>query len=132
MKTRTAIGRGEEAIAVEPRLAFAGTGRKRPLLRAAAFQQRVGKAADVEIASCGQAAEFVEDGFGVGEFEQRRSARRCQPRFERARNPLAIDQSARASPGAGTAARTREMRRSELVTVPSFSLQLVAGSSTSA
>ena len=32
----------------------------------------------------------------------------------------------------GTAARTREMRRSELVTVPSFSAQLAAGSSTSA
>ena len=39
---------------------------------------------------------------------------------------------ARASPGGGTAARTREMRRSELVTVPSFSAQLAAGSSTSA
>ena len=35
-------------------------------------------------------------------------------------------------PARGTAARTREMRRSELVTVPSFSPQLAAGSSTSA
>ena len=47
-------------------------------------------------------------------------------------NSTAISQSCRASPGGGTAARTREMRRSELVTVPSFSAQLVAGSNTSA
>ncbi|MDT4836249.1 hypothetical protein FQZ97_699370 [compost metagenome] len=43
-----------------------------------------------------------------------------------------IDQSLRAWPGAGTAGRTREMRRSLLVTVPSFSPQVVAGSSRSA
>ena len=41
-------------------------------------------------------------------------------------------QSARTSPGAGTAARTRVMRRSLLVTVPSFSPQAAAGSSQSA
>ena len=41
-------------------------------------------------------------------------------------------QSCRASPGAGTAGRTRLMRRSLLVTVPSFSPQVVAGSSRSA
>ena len=41
-------------------------------------------------------------------------------------------QSARASPGAGKNARWREMRRSEFVTVPSFSPQPSAGSSTSA
>ena len=41
-------------------------------------------------------------------------------------------QSGRASPGAGTARRTWLMRRSELVTVPSFSPQLAAGSSRSA
>ena len=44
----------------------------------------------------------------------------------------AISQSASASPGGRSAARTREMRRSELVTVPSFSPQEVAGSSMSA
>ena len=43
-----------------------------------------------------------------------------------------IFQSGRASAGAGRKARWREMRRSELVTVPSFSPQPVAGSRTSA
>ncbi len=43
-----------------------------------------------------------------------------------------ISQSGRASPGAGRKPRWREMRRSELVTVPSFSAQPSAGSSTSA
>src|SRR3954468_23908355 len=41
-----------------------------------------------------------------------------------------IRQSARAWPGAGNSARWREMRRSELVTVPSFSPQARAGSLT--
>ena len=41
-------------------------------------------------------------------------------------------QSWRAWPGGGTAARTRVMRRSLLVTVPSFSPQVVAGNSKSA
>ena len=41
-----------------------------------------------------------------------------------------IHQSGRASPGAGRKARWREMRRSELVTVPSFSPQAAAGSRT--
>ncbi len=41
-------------------------------------------------------------------------------------------QSCRVCPGAGTAGRTREMRRSLLVTVPVFSPQVVAGSSRSA
>ena len=41
-----------------------------------------------------------------------------------------IHQSGRASPGSGRNARWREMRRSELVTVPSFSPQAAAGSST--
>ena len=43
-----------------------------------------------------------------------------------------ICQSCRASPGGGTAARTRLIRRSLLVTVPSFSPQVVAGKSRSA
>ena len=43
-----------------------------------------------------------------------------------------IRQSSRACPGAGRSARWRLMRRSELVTLPSFSPQPVAGSSTSA
>jgi hypothetical protein len=43
-----------------------------------------------------------------------------------------IRQSARAWPGAGNRARWREIRRSELVTVPSFSPQARAGSLTSA
>ena len=43
-----------------------------------------------------------------------------------------MTQSWRVSPGAGMAARTRVMRRSEFVTVPSFSPQVVAGSSRSA
>ena len=43
-----------------------------------------------------------------------------------ARTSTAIAQSARASPGGARAARTREMRRSELVTVPSFSPQVDA------
>ena len=41
-------------------------------------------------------------------------------------------QSARASPGIGRNGLCREMRRSELVTVPSFSPQAAAGSRTSA
>ena len=41
-------------------------------------------------------------------------------------------QSGRAAPGAGRKARWREMRRSEFVTVPDFSPQPAAGSSTSA
>ena len=54
--------------------------------------------------------------------------RRCS------RRPIsvAMRQSGSAFPGGGTAARTREMRRSEFVTVPSFSPQVAAGSSTSA
>ena len=43
-----------------------------------------------------------------------------------------IHQSGLASPGSGRKARWREMRRSELVTVPSFSPQAAAGSSTCA
>ena len=43
-----------------------------------------------------------------------------------------IHQSGRASPGAGRKRRWREMRRSELVTVPSFSPQAAAGSLTCA
>ena len=50
----------------------------------------------------------------------------------RCANCTAICQSCRASPGAGTALRTREMRRSLLVTVPVFSPQVLAGSSRSA
>ncbi len=49
-----------------------------------------------------------------------------------ARSRTTMRQSARASPGAATAARTRLMRRSLLVTVPSFSAQVLAGSSRSA
>jgi hypothetical protein len=41
-------------------------------------------------------------------------------------------QSSRAAPGPGTADRTREIRRSEFVTVPSFSPHDVAGRRTSA
>ena len=41
-----------------------------------------------------------------------------------------IRQSGRAEPGAGRNGRCREIRRSELVTVPSFSPHAVAGSST--
>ena len=64
-------------------------------------------------------------GNSVGRPGRRRaSSRRAKSR--------AITQSARASPGGGTAARTRLIRRSELVTVPSFSPQLEAGSSRSA
>ncbi len=43
-----------------------------------------------------------------------------------------IHQSGRASPGGGHTARWREMQRSELVTVPSFSPQAAAGSTMSA
>ena len=43
-----------------------------------------------------------------------------------------IRQSGRASPGTGRNGLWRDMRRSELVTVPSFSPQAAAGSSTSA
>lgn len=43
-----------------------------------------------------------------------------------------IFQSGRLAPGAERKARWREIRRSELVTVPSFSPHPVAGSSTSA
>ena len=44
----------------------------------------------------------------------------------------AMAQSWRAAPAGGMAGRTRLMRRSLLVTVPSFSPQVVAGSSQSA
>src|SRR2546425_8013364 len=47
-------------------------------------------------------------------------------------NSTAMRQSGSASPGGGTAARTRETRRSELVIVPSFSPQPAAGRKTSA
>ena len=43
-----------------------------------------------------------------------------------------IHQSGRASPGGARKARCREIQRSELVTVPSFSPQAAAGSTTSA
>jgi hypothetical protein len=52
--------------------------------------------------------------------------RRCSTRWAKSQT---IAQSARASPGAGTAARTRLMRRSLLVTVPAFSPQRLAGNS---
>ena len=45
---------------------------------------------------------------------------------------IAIRQSWRAAPAAGTAAFMRLMRRSLFVTVPSFSPHVVAGSSRSA
>ena len=45
---------------------------------------------------------------------------------------VTIHQSGLASPGAGRNGRWREMRRSELVTVPSFSPQAAAGSRTCA
>ena len=45
---------------------------------------------------------------------------------------VTIHQSGLASPGAGRNARWREIRRSELVTVPSFSPQAAAGSRTCA
>ena len=60
---------------------------------------------------------------------RRRGPRRASRRQAKAQ---AIAQSSRASPGATTAGRTRLIRRSLLVTVPSFSPQVVAGSSRSA
>ncbi len=50
----------------------------------------------------------------------------------RAASWATIHQSGRDSPAGGSRARCREIRRSELVTVPSFSAQPQAGSSTSA
>jgi hypothetical protein len=47
-------------------------------------------------------------------------------------NSATIQLSAIASPGGGTALRTRWMRRSVLVKVPSFSTKLAAGKITSA
>ena len=62
--------------------------------------------------------------------------RSCSSGFNRACSRCAksatMRQSSRASPGGAIAARTRLMRRSLLVTVPSFSAQVLAGSSTSA
>jgi hypothetical protein len=43
-----------------------------------------------------------------------------------------MSKSVRAAPGGATAARTREIRRSLLVNVPSFSPQIAAGRTTSA
>ncbi|VTY37840.1 Uncharacterised protein [Xylophilus ampelinus] len=60
------------------------------------------------------------------------SARRGSRASSRRAKSTPIAQSCRAAPAAGTASRTREMRRSLLVTVPSFSPQVVAGSSRSA
>ena len=50
----------------------------------------------------------------------------------RSATSASIHQSGRASPGKGRNGRCREMRRSELVTVPSFSPQAEAGSRTCA
>ena len=70
-----------------------------------------------------------------------RARGRRRPRSEYAKaasNPsrcatcVTIHQSGRASPGSGRNARWREMRRSELVTVPSFSPHAAAGSRTCA
>src|SRR5438477_353791 len=54
------------------------------------------------------------------------------PKPSRFATSLTIHQSGLASPGGGRNARCREMRRSELVTVPDFSPQASAGSSTCA
>ena len=54
------------------------------------------------------------------------------PKPRRLATSLTIHQSGLASPGGGRNARWREMRRSELVTVPDFSPQASAGSSTCA
>ncbi len=64
-------------------------------------------------------------GKSVGRPGRSRASSRCA-------KSTAIAQSCRAWPGAGTAGRTRLMRRSLLVTVPVFSPQVVAGSSRSA
>jgi hypothetical protein len=69
-----------------------------------------------------QARMFVEDLVRAGEIEAAKPMRRATSQR--------MSQSPRASPGAGRKARWREMRRSELVTVPSFSPQPSAGSST--
>ena len=64
---------------------------------------------------------------------RRRSDRRRRRRSPCALRPRrAIHQSGFASPGSGRKARWREMRRSEFVTVPSFSPQAAAGNSTCA
>jgi hypothetical protein len=51
-------------------------------------------------------------------------------RATRLASSAVIHQSGRASPGGGTAARTRCTRRSELVKVPSFSANAAAGRKT--
>ena len=114
---------GEEAAAT--RLAV---GRRRPderLQRLVAAIVDAGMGADVEIARAvvlegrqrGVLAEDVGDALpGEGLAVPRRRATSAM-----------IHQSCRASPGGGRNGRWREMPRSELVTVPSFSAQASAG-----
>jgi hypothetical protein len=134
-KARAAVGRREHAVDIEPLPARIGAGRKRPLLRAAGLEQVVGKTRDVEIAASGR--QDVLANISSGEHTETASA--CAHASQAATSPPSAARSRRrssnrplASPSPGTAVRTREIRRSEFVTVPSFSPQVVAGSSTSA
>ena len=138
---RLAVGREEAAIGEEARVRHAlvtGSACRscadRPLHRLERVVVRVrdrGEAADIEIARA----------FVLERRERRVLAEhigRATRRRTRRRSPSAcatsatIHQSGLASPGSGRNARWREMRRSELVTVPSFSPQAAAGSSTCA
>jgi hypothetical protein len=75
---------------------------------------------------------LVEDRLGTGVGKQLRGQRLAEPGPEPAREVDDDSQSGRASPGLATAGVRCVMQRSELVTVPSFSPQPVAGSSRSA
>ena len=112
--------RREAAVGVEPRPAARRACRKRPLLRAVALDQRVAQAGDVEVAAARGLAMLVPDRLG----RRRRRTATARPGRSRASTRRATSttmrQSSRASPAAGTAARTRLMRRSLLVTVPSL------------
>ena len=122
----------DPAVGEQPRRASVAVRRHRPLHRL----ERV----VVLVRDRGERAEVERARAVILERRQRRMlaehvGRACDRRTRRA-NPMrratsaTIHQSGRASPGSGRNARWREMRRSELVTVPSFSPQAAAGSST--
>ena len=131
MELRAAIGGGKYAVGVAARLPIESASGVRPLLRTDVFQQAIAQTADVEVAPRRQCAVFVENSFGRREIEQI-GAIWAQQRLHADANLLCNPPVGHGLAGAGTAWRTREMRRSELVTVPPFSPHAAAGSTTSA
>ncbi len=80
-----AAGGGEYAVAIETRRTPCGAGGQRPLLGPGLFQQRIGEAADVEVAADGAGAVLVENLLDLHVGKQRRT--RWSVRAERSRSP---------------------------------------------